>query len=88
MISDLIRSMISNMIDESIRNRQYWVQLPADQQQILDEILEKLHDIATDVNKICSNEHKVLPQYRAQFTDAMAIKLATELGMMDGGKRQ
>ena len=69
-------------------NQQYWVQLPYEQQRILNEMLENIHDIATDMNKIASNERKVLPQYRAQFEDAMWLKLATELGLVNGGKQQ
>lgn len=67
MMDELIRSLLSGQINESILNQQYWVQLPSEQQQILDEILENIHDIATDMNEIVSNERKVLPQYQTQF---------------------
>ena len=88
MMDEFIRSLLSGQINESILNQQYWVQLPSEQPQILDEILEDIHDIATGMNKIVSNERKVLPQYQTQFRDAMVLKLATELGMIDGGKQQ
>lgn len=88
MMDELIRSLLSKKINESILNQQYWVQLPYEQQQILDEILEDIHDIATGMNKVASNERKVSPQYQAQFRDAMVLKLATELGMINGGKQQ
>ena len=87
MINELMRSLLSNMIDQSIRNQQYWTQLPYEQQQVLDEILEEIHDVATSMNKINSNECKVLPQYQAQFRDAMVLKLATELGMINRGEQ-
>lgn len=87
-MNELIRSLLSGQINESILNQKNWVQLPYEQQQILDEILEDIHDIATGVNKIESNERKVLRQYQAQFRDAMVLKLATELGMISGGKQQ
>ncbi len=88
MINELIHSLISDMVNESIHNQQYWVQLPYEQQQTLDEILEEIHNIATSVDKINSNECQVLSQYQAQARDAMVLKLATELGMINGGKPQ
>ena len=88
MMDELIRSLLSGQINESILNQQYWVQLPSEQQQILDEILENIHDIATDMSEIVSNERKVLPQYQTQFRDAMVLKLATELGMITRGEQQ
>jgi predicted phage tail protein len=88
MMDELIRSLLSGQINESILNQQYWVQLPSEQQQILDEILENIHDIATDMSEIVSNERKVLPQYQTQFRDAMVLKLATELGMINRGEQQ
>jgi len=87
-MDELIRSLLSDRINESIRNQQYWVQLPYEQQQVLDEILEEIHDIATDIDKVISYERKVLPQYQTQLRDAMVIKLATELGMISGGNQQ
>ena len=87
-MNELIRSLLSGQINESILNQKNWVQLPYEQQQILDEILEDIHEIATGINKIASNERKVLRQYQAQFRDAMVLKLATELGMISGGKQQ
>lgn len=88
MMDELIRSLLSDKVDESIRNQQYWVQLPYDQQQVLNEILEEIHDIATGIDKINSNKRKVLPRYIPQVQDAMILKLATELGMINGGNQQ
>ncbi len=85
MIDELVRSFLSGKVNESIRNQQYWVQLPYDQQQVLNEMLEEIHDIATSIDKITSNERKVQPQYVPQFKDAMLLKLATELGWNNGG---
>ena len=87
-MDELIRSLLSDKVNECIRNQQYWVHLPDEQQQVLDEILDEIHDIASSIDKINSNEHKVLPKYIAQFRDAMILKMATELGMMNGGKQQ
>lgn len=87
MMEDLVRFLISEKIDESITNQQNWGQLPRDQKQILDEILEAIHDMVTSLNKVYSYEHEVLPQYKGQFQDAIVIKLATELGMINGGRR-
>lgn len=87
MMDDLICSLISKGIDESIRNRQNWEQLPYEQQKALNEILEEIHDIATSVKKITASERKVLPQYQEQVRAAMVIKLATELGMLNGGNQ-
>ena len=86
MIYELIHSFISMKINESFHNQQYWVQLPYEQQQVLDEILDEIHDIAIGINKIESNERKVMPEYIPQFKDAMLLKFATELGMMNGGR--
>jgi len=87
MMNEFIRSLLSSKINESICNQQYWVQLPYEQKQILDEILEEIHSIATSMDKINSREHEVSPQYQRQFRDAMILKLATELGMINGGKQ-
>ncbi len=38
-MNELIRSLLSGQINESILNQKNWVQLPYEQQQILDEIL-------------------------------------------------
>jgi len=54
MMNELIRSLISDKINESIRNQRYWVQLPYEQQQVLDEILEEIHNIATNIGEITS----------------------------------
>ncbi len=83
MMYDFIRNQISNLANKSICNEQYWKQLPYDQQKILDEILKDIHDIAISVNNINLKECNVLPQYQAQFRDAMIIKLATEIGIIN-----
>ncbi len=86
MMNEVVRTLLSNTVNTSILNRQYWVQLPNEQQKILNEILEEIHSITTSVNKISANECKVLPQYRAQVQDAIVLKLATEFGMINGGR--
>lgn len=86
MMEEFVRSLLSNLVNESICNQEYWVQLPCEQKKVLDEMLAEIHDLVTSMDKIDSNGRKVLPQYQAQVRDAMIIKLATELGMINRGK--
>lgn len=79
---ELIKKIISNALNQSLINREkQWVLLPQDQQKALNDILDAIHDVK-------SNMDKIEPKYRSQATDAMIIKLATEFGMINGGNRQ
>lgn len=81
-LEESLKEYISHAINQSIINRENrWIILPKDQQESLNKILDAIHDIK-------SNTDKIKPEYRPQVSDAMIIKLATELGLLNGGNRQ
>ena len=82
MNEEIFKQFLSQIVNQSLINRETrWTILPIDQQQALDKILDAVHDIK-------SNWDKIKPEYRSQVQDAVVIKSALEWGMLNGGNQQ
>lgn len=78
-MNNLVSIMFDNFINQAIINREkQWQQLPEDQQEALDKILDAIHDINENRNKIQS-------QYQQQALEAIALKIASEMKKPFGG---
>ena len=78
-MNTLVSIMFDNFINQAIINREkQWQQLPEDQQEALDKILDAIHDINENRNKIQS-------QYQQQALEAIALKIASEMKKPFGG---
>ena len=73
-IQEIFRNIFSSMVNQSLINREnQWVELPDDQEQALNSILDDIHDI-------CENRKKIDAKYQQQALDAFVLKVASEMG--------
>ena len=81
MNQDFLYTLFSNAVNQSLMNKETrWQQLPPDQQEALDKMLDAIHDFI-------ENKGKILPQYQEQAFDSVMLKLAAEMGWQIGGQR-
>ncbi len=79
-LNELLNSIFSAMINQAIANQNSQkVLLPQDQQEAQKKILDAMHDI-------CENIVKIKPEYQSQVRDAAILKIATEIGWINGVK--
>ena len=72
---DILRSIFSSMVNQSLINREnQWVKLPDSQEQALNSILNDIHDIF-------ENRKKIDDKYQQQALDAFVLKMASEMGI-------
>lgn len=75
----ILTSMFNSLVNQAIVNREkQWQQLPQDQQEAQDKMLNAIHDLF-------ENNNKILPQYRQQVLEAMALKIMSEMQKPIGG---
>ena len=81
-MSSIISLMFSSLVNQALVNRKNrWQPLPQDQQEALNKILDAIHDIEENRNKIQS-------QYQQQALETIALKIASEMNMPIGGLHQ
>ena len=77
--NELINSIFSAMVNQAIANtHSHNVLLPQDQQEAQDKILNAIHDMI-------ENKEKIKPEYQAQVYNAIVLKVASEIGWINGG---
>lgn len=76
---ELMSSIFSAMVNQAIANtHSQRILLPQDQQEAQDKILDAIHDMI-------ENREKIKPEYQAQVYDAIVLKIASEIGWNNGG---
>ena len=74
-----MRNIFSAMVNQAIMNRQRGVvPLPEDQQEAQKKILDAIHDLI-------ENKQKIKLEYQPQVLDAVILKIASETGWINGG---
>ena len=79
--NEFLNSIFSAMVNQAIINQSnYQNPLPPDQQEAQKRILDAIHDL---------NESgaKIKPEYRQQVWDSAVLKVASEIGWLNGGMR-
>ncbi|WP_300690809.1 hypothetical protein [uncultured Oscillibacter sp.] len=77
--NEWMKNIFSAMVNQSIINQQKGIApLPEDQQEAKKKILEAIHDLM-------ENKQKIKPEYQSQVFDAVILKIAAELGWLNGG---
>ena len=77
--NEWMRVIFSAMVDRAIINRQKNIApLPDDQQEAQKKILDAIHDLM-------KNKQKIEPEYQPQVLDAIILKIAAEIGWLNGG---
>lgn len=78
-MSSIFSEMVNRSIAQALQNQKAgWQLLPQDQQEAQDKILDAIHDLA-------ENKAKIKPEYQHQVFDAMVLKVAAEMGWLNGG---
>ena len=77
--SEWINNIFSAMVNQAILNQQKSVlPLPEDQQEAQKKILDAVHDLI-------ENKQKIKLEFQPQVFDAVILKIASEIGWMNGG---
>lgn len=77
--NEWMRNILSAMVNQAIMNQQRGVApLPEDQQEAQKKILDAIHDLI-------ENKQKIKLEYQPQVLDAVILKIASEIGWMNGG---
>lgn len=77
--NDFFYFLFSNAVNQAIMNRQRnTAPLPEDQQEALEKILDAIHDLF-------ENKQKIKNDYQPQAFDAVVLKIAAEIGWSNRG---
>ncbi len=77
--SEWMNNVFSAMVNQAILNQQKSVlPLPEDQQEAQKKILDAIHDLI-------ENKQKIKLEFQPQVFDAVILKIASEIGWMNGG---
>jgi hypothetical protein len=77
--SEWMNNIFSAMVNQAIINQQKSVlPLPEDQQEAQKKILDAIHDLI-------ENKQKIKLEFQPQVFDAVILKIASEIGWMNGG---
>lgn len=77
--SEWMNNIFSAMVNQAILNQQKSVlPLPEDQQEAQKKILDAIHDLI-------ENKQKIKLEFQPQVFDAVILKIASEIGWMNGG---
>ena len=77
--NEWLMNIFSAMVNQAIRNKQGNIApLPEDQQEAQKKILDAIHDLI-------ENKQKIKLEYQSQVFDAVILKIATEIGWLNGG---
>lgn len=77
--SEWMNNIFSAMVNQAIINQQKSVlPLPEDQQEAQKKILDAIHDLI-------ENKQKIKFEFQPQVFDAVILKIASEIGWMNGG---
>lgn len=77
--NEWMNSIFSAMVNQAIMNQQKRVApLPEDQQEAQKKILDAIHDLV-------ENKEKIKPEFQPQVFDAVILKIAAETGWLNGG---
>ena len=75
----ILSVIFNSLVNQAIVNREkQWQQLPQDQQEAQDKMLNAIHDLI-------ENKNRILPQYQQQVLEAMALKIMSEMQKPIGG---
>ncbi len=77
--NEWIKNIFSAMVNQAIINQQKGITpLPRDQQEAEKKILDAIHDLM-------ENKQKIKPEYQSQVFDAVILKIANETAWLNGG---
>lgn len=77
--NEWMNNIFSAMVNQAISNQQRSVApLPEDQQEAQEKILDAIHDLL-------ENKEKIKPEFQSQVFDAAILKIASEIGWRNGG---
>ena len=77
--SEWMNNIFSAMVNQAIINQQKSVlPLPEDQQEAQKKILDAINDLI-------ENKQKIKLEFQPQVFDAVILKIASEIGWMNGG---
>ena len=77
--SEWMNNIFSAMVNQAIINQQKSVlPLPEDQQEAQKKILDAIHDLI-------DNKQKIKFEFQPPVLDAVILKIASEIGWMNGG---
>lgn len=67
-----------SLVTQALIDKNKWQILPQDQREALEKIKNAFHDII-------ENKGKILPQYQKQALEEIALKIASEMNLHNGG---
>lgn len=77
--NEWMNNIFSAMVNQAILNQQKSVlPLPKDQQEAQKKILDAIHDLI-------ENKQKIKLEFQSQVFDAAILKIASEIGWINGG---
>ncbi|MCM1326017.1 MAG: hypothetical protein NC094_08375 [Bacteroidales bacterium] len=76
---ELVKNAFSAMINQALTNQANRIHsLPPEQEEAKEKILDAIHNI-------CENKKKITVENIPQVQDAIVLKIASELGWINGG---